>query len=64
MYATGIDPFSGNPVFVERDGGRRRAQKEAVAGPARFVPGRPRTLGGSGPREDGSRPPRRMRRGA
>lgn len=64
MYATGIDPFSGNPVFVERDGGRRRAQKEAVAAPAaaRRGPARPRTLGGSGPREDGTRPRRPARR--
>lgn len=35
MYATGIDPFTGNPVFVERDTLRRRAQKDAVAGRAR-----------------------------
>lgn len=32
MYATGMDPFSGNPVLVERDTLRRRAQKDAVAG--------------------------------
>jgi uncharacterized radical SAM protein YgiQ len=35
MYATGMDPFTGNPVFVERDTSRRRAQKDAVAGRAR-----------------------------
>ncbi len=42
MYATGIDPFTGEKVFVERDGGRRRAQKEAVGGhrsPPRNSPG-------------------------
>lgn len=33
MYATGIDPFTGTKVFVERDTLRRRAQKEAVALP-------------------------------
>lgn len=32
MYATGIDPFTGAEVFVERDGGKRRAQKEVVGG--------------------------------
>lgn len=32
MYATGIDPFTGTEVFVERDGGKRRAQKEVVGG--------------------------------
>ena len=32
MYATGVDPFTGAPVHVERDTLRRRAQKEAVAG--------------------------------
>lgn len=45
MYATGIDPFSGKSVFVERDGGRRRAQKEAVSGPRSRFP-RARSLGG------------------
>ena len=35
MYATGVDPFTGAPVFVERDGQRRRAQKDAVGLPAR-----------------------------
>ncbi len=33
MYATGIDPFTNAKVFVERDGGKRRAQKEVVGGP-------------------------------
>ncbi|MBK9578361.1 MAG: YgiQ family radical SAM protein [Fibrobacterota bacterium] len=33
MYATGIDPFTGAKVFVERDTLRRRAQKDAVALP-------------------------------
>lgn len=32
MYATGIDPWTGAPVHVERDTLRRRAQKEAVVG--------------------------------
>jgi ABC-type transporter MlaC component len=32
MYATGIDPFTNQPVHVERDTLRRRAQKEAVGG--------------------------------
>lgn len=42
MYATGIDPFTGEKVFVERDGGKRRAQKEVVGGhrpPPRNTPG-------------------------
>ena len=64
MYATGIDPFTGNAVFVERDGGRRRAQKTAVAGPgARPRPPRP-PLGGSGPHERTGRKPHRPPRSA
>ena len=51
MYATGIDPFTGSPVFVERDGGRRRLQKQVVAGqgPGSRPPVSRFRLGGSGP---------------
>jgi uncharacterized radical SAM protein YgiQ len=58
MYATGVDPFTGAPVHVERDTLRRRAQKEAVAGGRRPRTRRP-TLGGSGPHERAGRMPHR-----
>lgn len=56
MYATGIDPWSGDPVFVERDGHRRQLQKEAVAG---RTPPRPRP---QPPATGGAPPARRPRR--
>jgi hypothetical protein len=30
MYATGIDPFSGDKVFVEKDPHRKRLQKALI----------------------------------
>ena len=32
MYATGIDPFSGAPIFVERDRAKKERQKQLVTG--------------------------------
>jgi len=57
MYATGIDPFTGNPVYVERDGGKRRQQKEIVAGrgPGARQPVQRFRLGGSGPHNNPGR---------
>jgi uncharacterized radical SAM protein YgiQ len=59
MYATGIDPFTGNEVHVERDGGRRRMQKEIVAGrgPGARQPVSRFRLGGSGPHNNAGRRP-------
>jgi uncharacterized radical SAM protein YgiQ len=38
MYYTGTDPFSGNPVFVEKDPGRKQIQKDIVT--TKPIPGR------------------------
>jgi len=40
MYATGTDPFTGKPIFVERNPEKRQRQKTAVTGAApRRTPG-------------------------
>lgn len=52
MYYTGRDPFSGKPLFVERDMRRKQQQKDALKRPPhstgrRTVKGRPFTRGKS-----------------
>ncbi len=58
MYATGVDPWTGAPVFVERDTLRRNAQKQVVAG---TVPPRPRQVGFDGRPPTAHAPSRRRR---
>ncbi len=39
MYYTGMDPFSGKPLFVEKDARAKERQKEVLVSPAQRRPG-------------------------
>ncbi len=49
MYATGLDPFTKEPLFVEKDPARRQRQKDAVTGSR----GRGRAKGRKPPQRQG-----------